>query len=152
MPIDVWEMNRPDGGARLWACKVSVGAEIVFDSQNVSLRLKSKQAAEWLARQVEKSHLICPVALLEPPVWAGDLNDDCRMMMGNLAAHAEWLSGPRRGGEWYCSVREAGGRVHFHTIDAPGIQPKSGAAARWLCELILRLVVNGILEPVDRIR
>jgi hypothetical protein len=145
MATDVWQFDRPKGRKPLWACRVTDGATVIFASRSVSLRLLSRDAARWLGRLVEAAHQRgCPVAAtLE---WTGDLEDDCQVKWKQLWAHAEHLQGRRRGGIWYCSVTGRDGHRFFHTIDSPDIQLRSGAAARWLCELLMRAADSGILE------
>lgn len=79
--------------------------------------------------------------------WGGDYDDDCSAVTDGLYTHAEHLEGSRRGGIWYCSVSEQCGRKRlFHTADQPDIQPRNGAAARWLCELVICSATKGLLE------
>ena len=78
--------------------------------------------------------------------WHGIFNDDCAATWKNYQAHAEHLSGPQRGGIWYCSVSDAEGGRYFHTADRSDIQPKNGVAARWLCELVVSAAEQGVIE------
>jgi len=76
--------------------------------------------------------------------WTGDLGDDCSAVVGDFNCHAEHSCGPARGGVWYCSVYRSGVRI-FHTADR-GVQPRSGKAARWLCEVMIAAEVTGLVE------
>jgi hypothetical protein len=125
-------------------------AVVIFDSARVSVRYRSREDAAWLARLIDT--LIergafpgCPGysrQFSEPVEWHGDLGDDCSAVIGDLFCHAEHSSGPIRGGLWYCSVSQ-GSEQLFNTANC-GIEPRSGEAARWLCELIVSAVLAGI--------
>lgn len=142
--VTIEELERADGKPKLWACAVLEDGHTAFSSRSVSLRLRDESAARWLGELVV-SLLADGTALpmishqrTDKPLWEGDLDDDCHLDAGGHRAHVEWMSGPRRGGSWYCAVVSADGRRLFHTADFNTIQPKSGAAARWLCELIIQ--------------
>lgn len=142
MPIQVWSASRPKNRPPVWACRVKEGETIVFDSAWVSVRLLSQAGAIWLAELVQMLHI--RGGFSAPPghgptpsaqvLWHGDLRDDCSATIGGYFAHAEHMSGPRRGGIWYCSVQNEK-EVIFHTAVNCDIQPRNGEAARWLCEL-----------------
>ena len=114
----------------------------MFESAWVSIRYSTRGDAAWLAglvdglavREERVGRPGAPSTVGVP--WEGDLNDDCWIGAGDWRAHAEHIDGPRHGGAWYCSVNRAGERL-FHTADW-GVQPRNGAAARWLCELIIK--------------
>lgn len=153
MPVEVWEVARPKRRDHRWAFRVTVGDAVAFDSEWVSLRYASREDAEWLAGVIHQlAESVAPgkeCSDLRPSPseaqWWGDLSDDCLADILGYAAHAEHMSGPRRGGAWYCGVRCNGGRI-FHTADR-GVEPKSGEAARWLCEVLARAASLGILKP-----
>jgi len=86
-----------------------------------------------------------------PIIWTGDPDDDCRANCGDYIAHAESLDD----NAWYCDVFRApwtpnssDERYVFHSEDSD-IMPKTGEAARHLCELIIRAARAGIFigEP-----
>lgn len=85
-------------------------------------------------------------AATDPIVWASDLSDDCTATWRGMNAHAECLDvsrpdDPESSDSWYCSVWAAhpprSAEELFHS-GSDGIHPNSGAAARRLCEMILR--------------
>jgi hypothetical protein len=139
MAAEVWQFVRPKGRASRWAFRVALGGAVVFESAWVSVRCSAREDARWLAGLVEA--LADRGALPGCPghpglvTWGGDLDDDCWASVGEFHAHAEHLSGPSRGGLWYCSVSRRGVGV-FHSGDH-GVQPRSGRAARWLCEVVM---------------
>jgi len=141
LAIDVRRITRPKGRAPVWAFRVSDGSAVTFDSSSVSLRLSSHAAAARLGCLVSKLPSTTAIGL----AWIGDLKDDCWATCGPHHAHVEHQQGPKRGGVWYWSVGHEDGSVVFHSSDHPDIQPKDGRAARWLCELIIRSAVAGIL-------
>ena len=142
MTTEVWQFDRPKGRPPVWACRVTDGPTVIFESYAVSLRLLSRDAASWIARVVEELH-----GAVYPLEWRGDLEDDCSAAWKRFVAHAEHLQGPHRGGIWYCSVSDLDGKRFFHTADRKDIQPKSGAAARWLCELVISAAEAGSVGP-----
>ena len=141
MTTEVWQFDRPKGRKPIWACRVMDDATVIFESRVVAVRLLSCDAASWIARMVEALH-----GATQSLEWRGDLEDDCSAVWKRFGAHAEHLNGPRRGGIWYCSVDDLDGKRFFHTADNPDIQPRSGAAARWLCELVVSLADAGLVE------
>ncbi len=147
MTITVWKFDRPKQRKPLWACRVMKGEELVFESRSVSIRLQTEEAAYWLAHHVEAVQLIPLQNILPKLFWHGDLDDDCHACWRGVHAHAEWSNGARRGGLWYCSVSEGNDVRFFHTADRNDICPKSGKAARWLCELIMTLAVDKLIDP-----
>ncbi len=75
------------------------------------------------------------------PIWTGDLDDDCSLHWRGYHAHAECLSR----NQWHCMVwREAEGKSTqvFHA-DEFDVMPKTGEAARWLCELVIATADRG---------
>lgn len=141
MTTEVWLQDRPKGRKPCWAFRVTDGEQLIFQSRQVSVRLLSRDAACWVARLVDALH-----GPGKPLEWRGDLEDDCSAASKNLGAHAEHLHGPRRGGNWYCSVGGLDGTRFFHTADQNDVQPRNGGAARWLCELVISAADAGILE------
>jgi hypothetical protein len=150
MAIEVWEAARVKGRPARWAFRVTQNGAVVFESSRVSVRYAARESAAWLAELID-SLIGCgafpgypgrsePPA--EPILWSGALGDDCSAHVGGLDLHAEHVSGPARGGIWYCAVQEAGRSV-FHTADF-GVEPRSGEAARWLCEVVARAALAGI--------
>jgi hypothetical protein len=152
MPVEVWQFARPKGRPPRWAFRVIAAGSIVFESAWVSVRYVARQDAEWLAGLIDgladrgiypgspghRGQVACQLS------WVGELDDDCGAVAGDLVCHAEHLSGPFRGGMWYCSVSRSG-VFHFHTGDS-GVRPRSGVAARWLCEIVVRAEIAGLLE------
>ena len=141
MSVEVWQYARPKGRPSRWAFRVARGEAVAFESAWVAIRYATREDASWLAGSIESL-----VARGTPPWrpghpspaeihWVGDPDDDCQAKVGDMHAHAEHLHGPRRGGAWYCSVSRSGERL-FHTADC-GVQPRSGGAARWLCEVVM---------------
>jgi hypothetical protein len=144
--------------------RVTAGDTVVFESAWVSVQYQARQDAEWLARLIDAlaeqgAFPGCPghsSQVASVVRWAGDLGDDCSAFVGELHCHAEHLSGPVRGGAWYCSVSRSGESV-FHTADR-GVHPRSGEAARWLCEVVVCAATAGLGErcrvepstPADR--
>ena len=80
-----------------------------------------------------------------PVLWWGPLDTDHGATAGGIECHAEHLSGPVRGGNWYCQVYR-GEAQYFHTAEC-GIEPCSGEAAWWLCEVVVSVVQAGVWEP-----
>jgi hypothetical protein len=161
---EVWQFARAKHRSPRWAFRVTAGDAVVFESAWVSVRYPAREGAAWLAGLI---HALaergafpgCPGHLgqvANPVRWGGPLGDDCSAFVGDLYCHAEHLSGPVRGGLWYCSVSRARESV-FHTADR-GVQPRSGEAARWLCEVVVSAVTAGLGErcraepsaPADR--
>lgn len=147
--VAVESVERPKGRPTLWACSVSENDRMAFSSRSVSLRLLDESAAHWLGQLVADVLAVGSLQLMGkegPPQWQGNPKDDCSLAFENHAAHAEWLSGPSRGGVWYCAVYCTDGSRLFHTADFHQIQPKSGRAARWLCELVIQGGRAGIVS------
>ena len=145
MTIEVNVTDRPKGRSALWGFKILDKENIVFDDSWVSIKFLNQKSAIWMAEIVEKLYekgLILPRTAQKN--WERDLDYDCILQEGNLFAHAEHMEGPKgKGGIWYCQVHSKD-RRYFHTSDHD-IQPRSGAAARWLCEIIILAVINRIL-------
>jgi hypothetical protein len=141
MTTEIWQQDRPKGRNACWAFRVTDGDSVIFQSRQVSVRLLSRDAASWVARMIEE--LRGPGRSLE---WQGDMEDDCSAVWRTFGAHAEHLHGPRRGGSWYCSVGGPNGTRFFHRADRADVQPRSGGAARWLCELVISAADAGLLE------
>lgn len=71
--------------------------------------------------------------------WTGDLCDDCTCKAGPLLAHVECLSDEPE--VWHASVNlfyRVKGDPDIFRADTADIIPKTGEAARWLCELVMR--------------
>jgi hypothetical protein len=141
MAVEVWQHARPKGRPPRWAFRAIRGDAVAFESAWVAIRYSAREDASWLAGLID-SLVARGMSPWRPghsaPAemrWNGDPDDDCRATVGEIHVHAEHLHGPRRGGVWYCSVDRSGERL-FHTADC-GIQPRSGGAARWLCELVM---------------
>lgn len=149
MTVEVWRLDRRSGREALFACRIKDDSGVVFESRTVALRLRSQKAAAWLARQVQVAHETGSRSSTRRLEWTGNLKDDCQAEWEGLFAHAEWLYGRRRGGSWYCAVTAADGRRVFHTADSCEVEPKNGFAARWLCELMIYLDRNDIVEPLN---
>ncbi len=146
MATELWQAIRPKGRSPLWVFHVIRDDAVIFDSAWVSVHYRSREDAAWLAELIDDlaqrgAFLGCPGHAVRPPPplhWDGDLNDDCSASFGELYAHAEHLSGPVRGGNWYCSVSRAGKSL-FHTADygialVVGRRPGGFASwSRWQC-------------------
>ncbi|AGA28307.1 hypothetical protein [Singulisphaera acidiphila] len=148
MAVEVWQYARPKGRSPRWDFRVTHGDAVAFESAWVAIRYSAREDASWLAGLIDLL-VACGTLLWRPghpaPTsagmrWDGDLDDDCWATVGDMHAHAEHLHGPRRGGAWYSSVSRSG-RL-FHTADC-GVQPRSGVAARWLCELVMYSALPG---------
>ena len=141
MAVEVWQYARPEGRPPRWAFRVTRGDAVAFESAWVAIRYSAGEDASGLAGLIDSlvARGTSPWRPGHPAPaemrWDGDPDDDCRATVGDMHAHAEHLHGPRRGGAWYCSVSRSGERS-FHTADC-GVQPRSGGAARWLCELVM---------------
>jgi hypothetical protein len=120
---------------------VNEAGVVVFDSEWLAVRFADKRAVEFIGELVfaaisAGTYRRPPVHLLrgsEPTIalaWTGDLDDDCVARVDEVLAHTEWMSGPRKGGTWYCSVSttKTADDYLFHT--SVGITPTSGDAAR----------------------
>ena len=155
MAVELWQAARPKGRPPRWAFRVTAGDAVVFESAWVSVQYLAREDAVWLAGLVDAlagrgAFAGCPGHLGQVASsvrWGGDLGDDCSAIVGDLYCHAEHLYGPVRGGVWYCSVSRAGESV-LHTADR-GVQPRSGKAARWLCEVAVCAEVAGIGAAPD---
>lgn len=91
------------------------------------------------------------VILRERICWDGDLEDDCTAEWRGLGAHAECMGDTDDDGEplgyenWYCCVWQinpqarvgSDNKIVFHSSEDDVI-PLGGAAARALCERIMR--------------
>jgi hypothetical protein len=154
MGVELWQTDRPKGRPPRWAFRVTVAGAVVFESSWVSVRFPDREDADWLAGLLDvlagrgalpgsPGH---PGQVASVVRWGGDLGDDCSATVGDLYCHAEHLSGPVRGGLWYCSVGRPGVPL-FHTADR-GVQPRSGEAARWLCEVVVAAEAAGLVERV----
>jgi hypothetical protein len=153
MTASVYRRSRAKNRASLWGCRVSYGSNIIFDSQWVSLRFQSSNAAQWLANLIattyENGCFRAPPgrrSSIEPFLeWTGDPNDDCAAETDAFYAHAEWCTGPRRGGQWYCMVSSrVNARRYFHSLDM-AVEPRNGSCARWLCELVIAAAAAGLI-------
>ena len=138
--------NLTANSTEFWSFAISQDGTTLFDSTSLGVRLTTRQAAEWLSALIE--HLIATGVSINDYdlVWSGDLDDDCHFTDEPFRAHAEHLAGPRRAGVWYCAVTDTkGNQRYFHTADFPGIEPKSGAAARKLCLMAMSAARSGFL-------
>ncbi|HYH69632.1 MAG TPA: hypothetical protein VD866_33355 [Urbifossiella sp.] len=156
MAVSVWEAARGKHRPPVWACRVTAGEAVAFDSSWVSVRFRTADDARWFVGLVQtlynRGAFLGPPGhrRVEPDVrWGGRLNDDCAAFAGDLYAHAEHLDGPRRGGVWYCSVSR-GGSYLFHTADR-GVVPRDGEAARWLCEVIIAAARAGAWDQLGAV-
>jgi hypothetical protein len=73
-----------------------------------------------------------------------ELGADHGATVDGISCHAEHLFGPVRGG-WYCQVvRDT--EQFFHTAES-SVQPRSGPAAWWVCEVVRGAVLAGVWQP-----
>lgn len=66
--------------------------------------------------------------------WTGDLNDCCACSVGGMWATCEKMS---ENPDWWFACVSRGGEYLLHT-SSDDILPKTGQAARRLCELVMR--------------
>lgn len=153
MAVVVWQTARPKGRPPRWAFRVTTDDVVVFESPWVAVRFAARHDAEWLAATIDRLAAIrrfpwCPghPGQCEPVLWwGGDIGDDHGATIEGIQCHAEHLNGPLRGGIWYCQVyrdREQ----YFHTADS-GVQPRSGPAAWWVCEMVISALLAGVYLP-----
>ena len=153
MAVELWQAARPKGRPPRWAFRVTAGGAAVFESAWVSVRYAARSDAEWLAATINRLAARglfagCPghPGEAEPVLWwGGDIGTDHGSTVGGVQCHAEHLFGPVRGGGWYCQVYR-GNEQFFHTIES-GVQPRSGPAAWWICEVVLGAVRADVWEP-----
>lgn len=141
MTTEIWQQVRPNRRNPCWAFRVTDEATEVFQSRQTSIHFLSRDAAASVTRMV--AAVRGPGQSLD---WLGDLDDDCSAAWNDFSAHAEHMQDPRRGGNWYCSVTRTDGSRFFHTADQPDIRPRSGASARWLCELVISAAEAGVID------
>ncbi len=152
MAIEPWEAARPKGRSPRWAFRVIAENVVVFLSTWVSVRYATRRDAEWLAATIDRlaaSGLFAGSpghqGQVEPVLgWNADIGTDYGATVGDIHCHAEHLFGPVRGGGWYCQV-SSGSEQFFHTVES-GIQPRSGPAAWWVCEVVFDAVRAGVWE------
>lgn len=151
--------SRPKSRTPAWRCVVRRGDELAFDSAWAAIRLLDRDGARYLGRLVASA--FAHSVYIGPPghaaagsesgpvlSWTGDPNDDCTAQHGMYFAHAEHLDGPVAGGNWYCGITVPSEEPQvFHSVDQ-SLQPKNGGAARWLCELVIRVAELGALPLV----
>jgi len=151
--IEVFEKRRPKGRSPLWSCRVFEDDLILFSDDWVSVRFRTESSASWFADLFSRALGVGVVHLpkgfgvdhsfkLE---WSGDLDDDCYASGAGYGAHVEHIGGPMgKGGVWHCEVDGL-----FHLADVPGLEVRSCAAGRWLCEFVLAAHQLGAYEPND---
>lgn len=135
MAIEIELVAQPKGRPPRWRLRVS-NPNILFDDAWVALRFQSEAAAHWLGELIIAIHERGGnLPRRSELAWHGDL-DDATFEDASIYAHAEHLEGPLgKGGTWYCQVQD-GDQTLFHSVDS-AIQPRSCAAARWLCEAVI---------------
>jgi hypothetical protein len=150
--VEVWQAVRTKGRSSLWAFRVTVADAVVFESVWVAVRYSSASDAEWLAGLIDRlatqgAFAGCPghPGQTEPVLWWGVLGSDHGATVGDIVCHAEHMFGPVRGGNWYCQVSRGDERL-FHTADS-SIQPRSGNAAWWMCEVVVCAARAGVWVP-----
>jgi hypothetical protein len=151
--VEVWQHDRPKQRPPLYAFRVTIEDRIVFESAWVSVHFRSADDAQWFANVIEAlaergSFAGCPGhpgQVTTSFAWTRDLDDDCVASIHGFDCHAEHMEGPAHGGPWYCAVQSSAGR-YFHTIDRAA-EPRSGLAARWLCEIVASAAAAGLIEP-----
>jgi hypothetical protein len=154
MSVEIWQTDRPKGRSPRWNFRVECGGINVFDSAWVAVRYRAREDAAWLAALVERlvtsaAFAGCPghpgqvAALLN---WDSLPRDDLAAELEGIYGHAEHMSGPARGGIWYCQV-SAGPIRYFHTADI-GVEPRSREAAWWLCEVVMCAVLADVWGPM----
>jgi hypothetical protein len=152
--VEVWQADNRKGRPARWQFRVTLDGVVVFDSSWVAVRYSERRDAEWLAGLVvrlaaRQAFAGCPghPGQVTPLLWwGGDLGDDYGTTIDGLHCYIEHLQGPVRGGLWYCSVYQ-GTETLFHTIEW-GVQPRSGKAAWWLCEVVVSAERAGLMHPV----
>lgn len=69
-------------------------------------------------------------AKLQPPVWTGNLEDDCTSRWGGLLLRAEWMSGEN----WWWAVSEIATDLQVDSSNNREDEVDSGLLARRLAE------------------
>lgn len=150
MEIEILQKPRAKGRSAVWTLVVrTADHHVIFDSRWISIRFPSEKGAHDFAELILSTQ---KAGIYRPPPghesldgvatgisWSGDLLDDCVARLDDFVAHAEWLTGSqgRKGGNWFCAVWKGDQRL-WHTADVD-VVPRSGAAARWICELVIAL-------------
>jgi hypothetical protein len=150
MKIEIFQRPRAKGRSAAWTLVISTAEDhVLFDSRWVSIRFSSEQGARDFGELILATQ---EAGTYRPPPgyasddegaigisWSGDLLDDCVARVDHFIAHAEWLTGSkgRKGGNWFCAVWKGDQRL-WHTADVD-VVPRSGAVARWVCELVIAL-------------
>jgi hypothetical protein len=150
--IDIWEAARPKGRQPRWAFRVNSDLGVVFESAWVAVRYATRRDAEWLAATIDRLADMGRFAgspghpgQCEPVLhWDVDIGNDHKVTVAGIHCHAEHLFGPVRGGGWYCQVSSSTDQF-FHTIES-GVQPRSGLAAKWICEVVVSAVLAGVWQ------
>jgi hypothetical protein len=152
MAVAVWEADRPKGRPPRWKFRVAAD-DAEFESSWVAVRFAARHDAEWLAGTIDRLAMVrrfagCPGHPGQcPPVlwWGGDIGTDHGATVAGIHCHAEHVFGPVRGGGWYCQVHRDTEQF-FHTAES-GVQPRSGPAAWWVCEVVVGAVLAGVWQP-----
>lgn len=144
MKWEIRQMQRLKGRTPVWTCKIRDESLVIFDDEWVSLKFLNEASAKWFADLITALHAahVC-IPRKTQRTWSGKLDDDCWLESQEGYAHAEHIDGPfGKGGIWYCHV-SFHNRSVFYSADQD-IQIRSGAAARWLSEIILLAVIHGV--------
>ena len=71
------------------------------------------------------------------------------MQRGQFVAYIEHFHKGGPDERWECYVEGLEGLRYFLTKDNMSIYPKSGAAARWLCEFMMTAAELGLLQGYE---
>jgi hypothetical protein len=125
---------------------------VLFESAWVAVRYVDRDAAAWLVGLIDRLAARgmfpgCPghPGQVAPVLGRGGIGNDHGATVDGIHCHAEHLFGPVRGGGWYCQVYR-GAEQFFHTAES-GVQPRSGPAAWWVCEVVVSAVRAEVWEP-----
>lgn len=154
MAVELWETARLKGRSLRWAFRVTVEDALVFESAWVAVRYAARIDAEWLAGTIDRLvsrrlFVGCPGHPGQAgPIlcWSSNIGTDHGATIGDIHCHVEHMFGPLRGGNWYCQVHRGAERF-FHTADM-GVQPRSGNAAWWVCEVVVGAVQAGVWKSM----
>lgn len=124
---------------KLWQFSVIESDKVVFRSEQLAIRLKSKQAAMWLSNMVINAlqQDKFPSNIRSDVGWSSNAADDWHFQENSISAHIEHLYVAKQGGVWFCKVADEEGGLYFSTADRSDIEIKSCHAAKQLCHLLI---------------